>query len=271
MRVAILGTGKMGAAIAGRLHDERHELYLWNRTRQRAEALDVGSVHDAPQQAVDAAEIVISVLTGPAAVREVYRQLGDDGERVYLEMSTAGPEIPEELVPRFPNLVAAPVIAAPPAVRAGKALILAGGSEAAVERAGPVFQALGEVRPVGSFRRAAQLKLLANAMLAVTHAAAAELVTAGVAAGLSPEDGFQFMVRHAPYLEMRKAGFLGGQYAPVTFRLADMLKDVDLALQTFDGQDFPMPVLEAVREQYASVVEGHGDDEMNAIVEAYRR
>ena len=48
MRVAILGTGKMGGAMARRLHSQGHELTLWNRTRERAEALRIGTVAATP-------------------------------------------------------------------------------------------------------------------------------------------------------------------------------------------------------------------------------
>lgn len=271
MEIAVLGTGKMGVAIAGRLDEEHHQLHLWNRTRERAEAARVGQVHDEPQAAVSAAQIVITSLTGPEAVRDVYGRLVDDDRRVYLEMSTAGPAIPEELAPRFPNLLAAPIIAAPPRVRSGEAMILVGGPERAFEKAGAVLAALGEARFVGTPRRAAQMKLLNNAILAVTHAAAAELVTAAVARGLSADDAFQFMKRQMPYLEMRKSGYLGGPYEPLTFRLADMLKDVNLALGEFDGPGFETPILDAVREQYASAVDDYGDEEMTAVLESYRR
>src|SRR5260370_17999168 len=68
MRVAILGTGKMGGAIARRLKSEGHDLSLWNRTRQRAEALGVGVVAATPAVAVDNAEVVISILTDADAI-----------------------------------------------------------------------------------------------------------------------------------------------------------------------------------------------------------
>jgi len=51
MRVAILGTGKMGGAMARRLKALGHELTLWNRTRSRAEALSVGKVAATPAEA----------------------------------------------------------------------------------------------------------------------------------------------------------------------------------------------------------------------------
>jgi 3-hydroxyisobutyrate dehydrogenase-like beta-hydroxyacid dehydrogenase len=71
-----------------------------------------------------------------------------------------------------------------PAVEAGTLVVLAAGKEAAVERARPVLQALGEVRHVGELSSAAVLKLVANSMLAGVTALAAELQSAGTAAGL---------------------------------------------------------------------------------------
>jgi 3-hydroxyisobutyrate dehydrogenase len=271
MRVAVLGTGKMGAAAARRLAAEGFEVQLWNRTPERARAVGVGLVFETPAEAVGDAEVALSILTGPPAVMEVYRQLDPRGERVYLEMSTAGPEVPEELGRRFHNLVAAPVVAPPPMLEAGKALFIVGGPEEAIERAQPVFAALGEVRNAGSYRRAAAMKLMNNTMLAITSAAGAELQEAAVRAGLTREEAFEWIKRHAPHLEMRKSGYLGGPYAPLTFALKDMLKDVELGQSLFEGPDFPMPILDAVREAYADVADKHGDEELTAVLERYRR
>src|SRR5260370_21997066 len=90
MRVAILGTGKMGGAMARRLNDAGHELTLWNRTRERAELLGVGKVVDTPAEAARSSEIVISMLTDADAVRMAY--LGKGGaasaaqNQVFVEM-----------------------------------------------------------------------------------------------------------------------------------------------------------------------------------------
>lgn len=271
MRVAVLGTGKMGAAAARRLAGQGFQLHLWNRTRERAEALALGEVFETPEDAVAEVDVALSILTGPDAVRNVYARLDARGERVYLEMSTAGPEVPEELGRRFHRLVAAPVVAPPPMLEAGKALFLVGGPTEAIEQAQPVLEALGQVRSVGTYRRAAAMKLLNNTMLAITSAAGAEMVEAGVRAGLTREEAFEWVVRHAPYLDMRKSGYLGGPYEPVTFALKDMLKDLDLGLALFDGEDFPLPIVEAVRQAYAEVAADHGEEELTAVLERYRR
>src|SRR5436190_20163189 len=71
-RVAILGTGKMGSAIAARLAAAGYELVLWNRTRSKAEALGLGAVADTPAAAASSADIVVSSLTGSDAVLAAY-------------------------------------------------------------------------------------------------------------------------------------------------------------------------------------------------------
>ena len=120
-RVAILGTGKMGSAIAGRLDEAGFELVLWNRTRSRAEALGLGTVADTPAAAVAGADVVVSSLTGPDAVLATY--LGPDGAltagagKHFVEMSTAGPDLVSDLAAHVAaaggTLVDAPILGAP--------------------------------------------------------------------------------------------------------------------------------------------------------------
>src|SRR5205823_5015504 len=101
MKVAILGTGKMGGAMARRLHQQGFDLRLWNRTRKRAEQLGIGEIFDTPAEASRAADVVISSLTDPPAVRQAY--LGPDGAleaegpRIYVNSSTVDPKTHQAL------------------------------------------------------------------------------------------------------------------------------------------------------------------------------
>jgi 3-hydroxyisobutyrate dehydrogenase-like beta-hydroxyacid dehydrogenase len=279
MRVAILGTGKMGGAMARRLKAEGHELTLWNRTRQRAEALGVGRVAATPAEAVENAEIVISMLTDAAAVRAAY--LGDGGaakaakDQVFVEMSTAGPEITSQIAPQIKRsgarLVEAPVLGSIGAVEAGKLLVLAAGDRDAIERARPVLEALGEVRIVGDLGSAASLKLVANSMIAGVSALAAELQSAGTAAGLNPEDVFFVLNRVAPVLTQRKAGFVDHKYEPVTFALRDALKDLRLASELFQRAGAATPLTEKAKEQFQKAAETSGELDLSAIASLYER
>src|SRR5438094_7610877 len=76
-RVAVLGTGRMGGAIAHRLVASGFDLQVWDRTAAKASALNVGRVAQTPAEALRDADIVISSLTNAAAVHDVY--LGPQG------------------------------------------------------------------------------------------------------------------------------------------------------------------------------------------------
>jgi 3-hydroxyisobutyrate dehydrogenase-like beta-hydroxyacid dehydrogenase len=279
MHVAILGTGKMGGAIARRLSSAGHELTLWNRTRERAEALGVGKVAATPAEAVLSAEIVISMLTDADAVRAAY--LGEGGaisaarNQVFVEMSTAGPDIAKELAPLIERagaqFVEAPVFGSTGAVEAGTLVVVAAGTEDAIERARPVLQALGEVRPVRDIGSAAALKLVGNSMLAGVTALAAELLAAGTAAGLSGEDVFWILSRIAPVLNARKAGLMDHRYEPVTFALRDAVKDLRLALDLYQRSGATTPLTVAIRELYERAAKAAGDLDMAAIAIVYER
>ncbi|MFZ4760306.1 MAG: NAD(P)-dependent oxidoreductase, partial [Burkholderiaceae bacterium] len=68
MRIAVLGTGMMGAPMARRLCEAGHEVHVWNRTRAKAEPLAAhgARVHDTARDAVAQAELVVSMLeNGP--------------------------------------------------------------------------------------------------------------------------------------------------------------------------------------------------------------
>src|SRR5438445_4752421 len=246
----------MGGAMARRLHAQGFELRLWNRTRKRAEQLGVGEVFDTPAEAQRDAEVVISMLTDPAAVRDAYLgphgALEAEGSRMYIDSSTVDPKTHEALARVVEqggsSFIEAPVLGSVPAVEAGKLFIMVGGERAAFERLQAVLGALGDVRYVGALGSAARLKLVANSMLGVISAAASELYNAGLRAGLDRERVWEVLTRLAPYLDARRAGYLDGRYDPVMFRLADMVKDLDLALEVYQEVGIETPLSQTPRE-----------------------
>ena len=279
MRVAILGTGKMGGAMARRLKSQGHELTLRNRTRERAEALGVGRVAATPAEAVESAEVVISILTDADAVRSAY--LGEGGAataargQVFVEMSTAGPDLSTSIAPQLESkesqYIEAPVLGSLTAVESGTLIVLAAGTEAAIERARPVLQALGEVRRVGELGSAASLKLVANTMLAGVSALAAELMAAGTRAGLNADDVFSVISRIAPFLGARKAGFVEHRFEPVTFALRDAVKDLRLATELYKRSGTTTPLSTKTKELYEKAAESAGDLDMSAISTLYEK
>ncbi len=253
MRVAILGTGKMGGAMARRLSSAGHELTLWNRTQERAQALGIGKVAATPAEAAQKADVVISMLTDADAVRAAY--LGDAGavkganRQIFVEMSTSGPDMAKELAPLVERagaqFVEAPVLGSIGAVESVTLIIFASGHEAAIERARPV--------------------------LAGVTTLAAELMAAGTAAGLNPENVFWVLSRMAPVLNGRKAAFLEHRYEPVSFALRDAVKDLRLAIDLYKRTGATTPITRATAELFERASQSVGTLDMGAIASLYER
>jgi 3-hydroxyisobutyrate dehydrogenase len=269
----------MGGAIARRLAASGFDLTVWDRTTARAQALKVGRVAPTPAEAIRDAEFVISSVTNAAAVREVY--LGLHGafetsigmEHLFIEMSTAGPEsiegLSQEAQTRGLRLLEAPVLGSVPAVESGTLAVLVGGSPQDLGQARPVLERLGEIHYVGGFGSAARLKLVANTMLGITSAAAAELLAAGTAAGLDREQVFWALLRFAPALKAREAGFMRDRHEPTMFAVRDLVKDLGLALDVYDRANAAVPLTRETRELFAQTASESSDLDISAIVSAY--
>jgi 3-hydroxyisobutyrate dehydrogenase-like beta-hydroxyacid dehydrogenase len=269
----------MGGAIARRLKKGGFEVSVWDRTQSRAEALGVGSVVASPADATRAADVVISMVTGPQAVRDVY--FGQNGvfqasaDKTIVDMSTTGPGMAQELArgaeESGARLIEAPVIGSTPAVNSGSLFILAGAALAAdLDAARPVLEQLGEVHYVGDLGTAAALKLLANSYLGIVSTAAAELIAAGTAHGVDPEETLTVLARVWPGLKLREAGFVKHVHEPTMFAVRDLLKDLDLALALYrSATPSAVPLTSLTREMVAGVAATAPDLDISAIVNAY--
>jgi 3-hydroxyisobutyrate dehydrogenase-like beta-hydroxyacid dehydrogenase len=267
----------MGGAIARRLAASGFDLTVWDRTTAKAQALNVGRVAQSPAEAIRGADIAISSLTNAAAVRDVY--LGPQGAFessagiLFVEMSTAGPdsidELSREAWTRKLRLLEAPVLGSVPAVESGTLAVLVGGSPQELGQARPVLERLGEIHYVGGCGSAARLKLVANTMLGITSAAAAELLAAGTAAGLDREQVFWALLRFVPALKAREAGFMRDQHEPTMFAVHDLVKDLGLALDVYDHASAAVPLTRETRELFDETALASSDLDISAIVTAY--
>ena len=273
MDVALLGTGKMGAAIARRLAGAGYEPILWNRTLDGARAVGVGPVATTAAEAAEPADVVLSILYDAASLRAVYASLRPRPGQVFVEMSTAGSDVPEELAARLApagaELLVAPILGTVPAVENGSALILVGGAGAAVARVLPILAAFGQPEHAGGRREAASLKLLSNAMLHVCSLAAGELMAAGRRAELDPDALFRLLCRVMPYLQVRRRGYLERSHDDPMFELSGAVKDQTLALELGRTYGAALPLLAVSRELYAMAEPEHGREEMTAVIESY--
>jgi 3-hydroxyisobutyrate dehydrogenase-like beta-hydroxyacid dehydrogenase len=269
----------MGGAIARRLKKGGFEVSVWDRTKSKAEALGVGPVADSPADAARRADVVVSMVTGPQAVRDVY--FGQDGvfqgssNKTIVDMSTTGPGMAQELARgaemNGARLIEAPVIGSTPAVNSGSLFILAGAALVEdLDAVRPVLEHLGEVHYVGDLGSAAALKLIANSFLGIVSTASAELMAAGTAHGLDPEEVLTILTRIWPGLRLREAGFVKHVHEPTMFAMRDLLKDLDLALAFYrSAEPSAVPLTSLTRELVAGVASTAPDLDISAVVRAY--
>ena len=204
-RVAILGVGRMGGAMAGTLRRARFDVAVWNRTRSTAEAVakQVGAeVAASAQEAVATADVVISSLADDAAVKAVYTGVdgaaaGLRGGTVVLETSTIAPQTVREIRPaieaRGAALLDAPVSGSVSLVEKGGLTIMVGGDAAALERARPVLDALAaKLFHVGDLGAGATMKLAVNALVHAINVALSEALVLAERAGVERGRAYAF-------------------------------------------------------------------------------
>ncbi len=271
MHVGFAGLGKMGAVMAPRFLDAGHELIVWNRTPAKAEALKVRGAQVAATPAdLARAEIVVSVLSDDVSVSGFYDKLltGDVAGKLFIDMSTIRPattkQVAAAVAAKGAAFIDAPVSGTVGPAKDGKLLILAGGSEADLVRAKPVFDILGrKVIHCGPVGTGALMKLVFNLPLAVYWAALAEALAMGREGGLAPAAMIEALIDSPVALGALpiKAAAILGEPGPVAFDVASMHKDLLAILETGGNAGVPMPTAQAALSTYAATIAGGWKDE----------
>ena len=154
--VAVLGLGRMGGAMAGRLASCGFDVILYNRSPEKARALaaTLGARHAVtPAEAVAGSAVAITMLSDDAAVQDVFAGpdgviAGLDERTIAVDMSTVLPTTIQSLERAVratgAGILDAPVSGSVSGASSGGLTIMVGGEAADLERARPVFDALGK-------------------------------------------------------------------------------------------------------------------------------
>jgi len=171
-RVAVLGTGIMGAPMARNLLKAGFRVGVWNRTPEKARVLatEGADLAETPADAVREAAFVITMLTDAAAVLAVMGQAAEsvpDGA-VWLQTGMVGREVqPVAGLAEDHRItfVDCPVIGTRETAKRGRLVVLASGPGDALDRAQPIFDAIASktVRLEPGARGASRIKLVATA------------------------------------------------------------------------------------------------------------
>jgi 3-hydroxyisobutyrate dehydrogenase-like beta-hydroxyacid dehydrogenase len=205
MKIAFLGLGKMGSPMARRLLDAGHQLTVWNRTPERAQALVAAGAALAatPAQAAQSADAVLTMLFNDAANEEVL--LGPESAAsagvldalkpgaLHIALSTISVALSERLTAEHARrgqlFVAAPVFGRPNVAEEGRLWIVAAGADSAIAAARPLLEPLSRgISVIGAEpQQAHALKLGGNFLIsAMIHSLSESFVYAG-GQGIDPE------------------------------------------------------------------------------------
>ena len=284
-RVAFLGLGTMGAAMAANLARAGFAVTGWNRTPGRAPELEASGIAMAGSAAaaVADADIVVICVSDTPDVEAVL--FGLDGlvegaaqGTLVIDCSTIAPsgswDFAARLRERGIAMIDAPVSGGSEGAQKATLTIFVGGDVEDVERGRPVLAAMGKtITHVGPIGAGQAVKAVNQVILAGTYLGVAEGIVLAIKAGLDVEQVVSALGGGAAQswvLENRSGRMIDNDY-PLGFKVALHRKDLGIALDLAHqlGAALPVGALAAQLES-GLIARGHGDDDMSALARTIR-
>ncbi|MHC5022984.1 MAG: NAD(P)-dependent oxidoreductase [Planctomycetota bacterium] len=272
-RVAWIGTGVMGAPMAGHLLDSGYELVVHTRTRARAESLlsHGASWADSPADAASGADVAISIVGYPDDVEATH--LGPRGTlaadplpRLLVDMTTSRPSlaihIAEVAASRGVGSVDAPVSGGDVGAREATLSIMVGGEAAHVEAVRPLLEALGrQVVHQGGPGAGQHTKMVNQVLIASGMIGVCEGLLYASAAGLDPSTVITSVGSGAAgswSISNLGPRMIRRDFEP-GFYVEHFIKDLGIALEEAAHMRLALPGLALARQLYEAVnAQGHG-------------
>jgi len=275
-KLAFLGTGLIGGAMAEAAAKRGDEVTVWNRSPAKARALEAfgAKVATTPEDAARGAARVHVVLTDDAAVDAVLDACGAslDGGAVVVDHTTASPAgtvlRAKRLAERGVAFLHAPIFMSPKMAREGGGMMLASGPRAVFERAEAGLAAMtGSVKYLGERPDlAAANKLFGNAMILAVTAGLADVFAMAASLGIAAEDARSLFATFNPAntINYRGLAMAQGDYTP-SFELTMARKDARLMIETADTAHrlHFLPAIAARMD--ALLAQGHGQDDLGIL------
>jgi len=283
--VGLIGLGLLGHAVASRLIAAgAYDVVGYDVVPERVAALERLGGRAAPSAAAVAAEAeaICVVLPSLAAVEEVI--LGADGlvargpkGRTILQMSTISPALTRRLARevdgRDRRFLDCPISGTSAMVAQGNGVVFVGGDRTIFERWRGVLDAVLS-RPVyvGEAGQAMVLKLVANLLVALHSAAAAEALTMARRAGLDLDlvlDVLGSGAAGSRMLEVRGPLIAKGEF-PAQMKLDLFMKDLHLIQDAAREIGTPLPLTDVAEKLYGAVhAAGHAHEDLAVVAKAF--
>ncbi len=287
MKIAFIGLGRMGMGMARNLLRAGHTLAVYNRSREKAEALaaDGARVASSPADACREAEVVMTMVADDHAVEEIV--FGNNGVAsamkngcIHVSHSTISTALARRLTAehaqRSQHYLSVPVFGRPEMAETKNLLVVAAGPGELVERCRPLFDAIGrQTFVVGTEPWQANVaKVCGNFMIASVIEAFGEAYATLRKAGVAPQSFLEIMNALFGSQVMANYGRIIAQekFAPAGFALKLGLKDVRLVLAAAEECAAPMPLASLVHDHLLSALaQGQGEMDWSSMTQVIAR
>jgi len=264
MKIGFIGLGVMGVGMVQNLLRKGYKVIVYNRTPGKADALaaEGATVAGSPQDVARSADIVITMISNDAAIREVY--WGDKGiftgisvGKTLIDSSTISPSLAKELAATAKAngaaFLDAPVTGSKPAADNGSLVFMVGGPKEVLAKVEKVLLAMGrKVIYMGDNGSGATAKLAHNTIVGINAVALVEGMAIAASGGIEGSSFLELVQSGGAAsrtAELKGQKLLDGNF-DVQFSLELMLKDLKLSSVLSDSLSVPTPLLEATKSVF---------------------
>ena len=286
MKIGWIGTGVMGNSMAGHLQNAGHELYIYSRTKQKAEGL-LGKGAQwcrTPAEVAHEAEITFTIVGYPRDVEEVY--LGTKGLltsegfcKILVDMSTSQPSLAQRLAAEAEKAgvqsLDAPVSGGDIGARNATLAIMVGGNKETFEKVLPLFKLMGQnIALMGGPGAGQHTKMCNQILIAGTMVGVCESLLYAAKVGLDQQAVIDIIGKGAAgSWSINNLGprILKGDFNPGFF-VEHFIKDMEIALSETAAASLSLPGLALVHQLYLALkAQGDGRCGTQALYKALQR
>ncbi|RNI29417.1 NAD(P)-dependent oxidoreductase [Rufibacter immobilis] len=280
MNIGFIGLGIMGSRMAANLQKAGHNLVVYNRTAQKAEALVAkgATLASTPEEVGKQCRVIFTMLATPDAVEEA--ALGQHGflkempgNSLWIDSSTVNPSFSVRMAKAAQKMghrfLDAPVSGSLKPAETGQLVFLVGGAAQDLQEVRPLLDAMGkDVLHIGDHGQGSSMKIVNNMLFGQIMGAFAEALKLGTSLGITEETLCQTLLNGpggAPFLKLKQEKLLTRDFSP-EFPLEWLHKDLHLAGVTAYEQGIALPTLHTVKEVFAMAKQaGLGEQDFSAV------
>ncbi|NEQ45983.1 MAG: NAD(P)-dependent oxidoreductase [Leptolyngbya sp. SIOISBB] len=284
--IALLGLGAMGTRVAQNLLQAGYPLVVYNRTVDRAQALEAqgATVAPTPRTAAAQADVVISMVTDDDASRSVWLDANTGAlhslkaGKIAIASSTLTIGWTQALAAQIQQTGAAfldaPVVGSRPQAEAGKLIYLVGGAPETLVQVQPILLTSGSVQAIGDRGQGMAMKLAVNALFGIQVAALGEILGLLQRQGMTTRQAMDCL-GNTPVLSPAAQGagslMVTNQQAPL-FPTQLVEKDLRYALAAAQSVGTELPTTIATQQVFQqAIAQGYGAQNLTAVAQLYEQ